>query len=93
MLGFLIGGGFFDFFQNADNKIRAKFSADLENASNGDYDSWVAHPIGRSALVTLLDQYPRNIHKGAEKAISQDKKGFELATNALEESDVAYLMR
>ena len=81
------GGHFFDFFQNADNEIRTKFSADLEHASNGKYDSWEAHPIGRLALIILLDQFPRNIHRGTAKAFAQDKKVFELAINALENND------
>ena len=81
------GGHFFDFFQNADNEIRTKFGADLEHASNGKYDSWEVLPIGRLALIILLDQFPRNIHRGTAKAFSQDKKVFELAIKALGNND------
>ncbi len=81
------GGHFFDFFQKADKEIRSKFSADLDNASNGKYDSWEAHPIGRLALIILLDQFPRNIHRGTAKAFAQDKKVFALAITALENND------
>ena len=81
------GGHFFDPFQKADNEIRSKFNGDLENASNGKYDSWEAHPIGRLALIILLDQFPRNIHRGTAKAFSQDKKVFELAIGALDSND------
>ncbi len=81
------GGHFFDFSRKADEEVRSKFNADLENASNGIYDSWETHPIGRLALIILLDQFPRNIHRGTAEAFTQDKKVFTLAMKALDNND------
>ena len=81
------GGHFFDLFQKADKKIRELFIVDLENASNGDYDLWATTPMGRLALIILLDQFPRNIHRGTAQAFAQDEKVFALSIDALENSD------
>lgn len=78
------GGHFFDPFQKADKEITLKFNHDLETAGKGGYDSWEEHPIAQLALIILLDQFPRNIHRGTAQAFSQDEKVFTLAMRALE---------
>ncbi|MBF2760527.1 MAG: DUF924 domain-containing protein [Ectothiorhodospiraceae bacterium AqS1] len=44
----------------------------LEDAAEGKIDDWGATPRGRLALVILLDQIPRNIHRASKAAFMHD---------------------
>ena len=48
-----------------DHEIRKEFANDVELASKGALDHWAHNPRGRLALILLLDQFRRNIHRGA----------------------------
>ena len=55
-----------------DRVCAARFTAQLENAARGALDDWAGTPHGRLALVILLDQMPRNIHRGSPAAFAHD---------------------
>lgn len=55
-----------------DRECAARFSALLDDAAQGVLDSWAGTPHGRLALVILLDQMPRNIHRGSPAAFAHD---------------------
>ena len=55
-----------------DRECAARFAASLEDAARGALDGWTATPQGRLALVILLDQMPRNIHRGSPAAFAHD---------------------
>ena len=55
-----------------DRECTTRFAAALEDAARGDLDGWAATPHGRLALVILLDQMPRNIHRGSAAAFAHD---------------------
>jgi len=57
-----------------DAHIRERFGADLERAARGALDPWAAHPRGALALVIVLDQFSRHIHRGTPAAFAQDPK-------------------
>ena len=57
-----------------DRECATKFGALLENAARGALDGWAGTPSGRLALVVLLDQMPRNIHRGSPAAFTYDAK-------------------
>ena len=55
-----------------DNECATRFAASLEDAARGALDDWAGTPQGRLALVILLDQMPRNIHRGSPAAFAHD---------------------
>ena len=55
-----------------DDECAARFTALLDDAACGGLGGWTATPRGRLALVILLDQMPRNIHRGSPAAFMHD---------------------
>ena len=55
-----------------DSTCAARFAALLEDAARDGLDSWAGSAHGRLALVLLLDQMPRNIHRGSPDAFMHD---------------------
>jgi uncharacterized protein (DUF924 family) len=68
-----------------DRQIRERFAADVERAGAGGYDGWRTFPRGTLALLILLDQFPRNIHRGYPRAYAFDGKARELCLAGLDE--------
>lgn len=66
-----------------DAEIRRRFGAWVEAAVRGDLDAWVATPRGRLALIVLLDQFARNIHRGGPEAFAGDAKAQGLVLDGL----------
>ena len=69
-----------------DARCRDLFGAPLANALHGKLDSWTATDHGLVALVVLLDQFPRNIHRGTAQAFSGDLRALALAQDAITSS-------
>ena len=61
-----------------DHEIRKEFTNDVELASDGKLDHWAHKPRGRLALILLLDQFRRNIHRGTAEAYQKDKVALKL---------------
>jgi uncharacterized protein (DUF924 family) len=68
-----------------DRACTERFAATLEAAVNGELDHWQESPRGRLALILVLDQLSRNIHRRTAAAYQQDgralaacRKGIEL---------------
>jgi uncharacterized protein (DUF924 family) len=57
-----------------DATLRERFGADCERAARGALDHWLKTPDGALALVLLLDQLPRNLHRGDKRAYACDAK-------------------
>lgn len=55
-----------------DRECATRFAASLGDAARGALDHWADTPHGRLALVILLDQIPRNIHRGSPEAFAHD---------------------
>ena len=72
------------FGENADfdHQIQTEFASDVESASNGELDHWADEPRGRLALILLIDQFRRNIHRNTAKAFSHDKSRSSCASKA-----------
>jgi uncharacterized protein (DUF924 family) len=66
---------------DVDREINEKFRALVEAAERGELDSWGATARGRLALVILLDQFTRNIHRGTPKAFASDAKAVALSAS------------
>ena len=71
-----------------DHEIEKAFAGDVENACGGKLDHWAAEPRGRLALIILIDQFRRNIHRNTAKAFSMDKLALKLCVEgAMERKD------
>lgn len=67
--------------RNHDAEIRDRFAALHERAARGELDKdWSATPRGTVALVVVLDQFSRHIHRGTPAAFAQDPAAQRLVT-------------
>ncbi|MGE0559663.1 MAG: DUF924 family protein [Burkholderiales bacterium] len=66
-----------------DAEIRARFAALVQAAAFGRHDDWTATPQGRLALIVLLDQFPRNMHRGSARAFAYDGLARRLALEGI----------
>lgn len=62
-----------------DAEIRERFGGLHERASRGDLADWAATSKGRLALIVVLDQFSRHIHRGTARAFAQDPGAQKLA--------------
>jgi uncharacterized protein (DUF924 family) len=67
----------------ADAVIAARFTGLLERATRGELDDWSRAPHSRLALVIVLDQFPRSVHRGTAQAYAQDTKALTLALEGI----------
>lgn len=72
---------------DVDAIITEYFGALHARATRGELDSWSGTPEGRFALIILLDQLSRNIHRGKPEAFANDDKVLPLVEDALERGD------
>lgn len=61
-----------------DALIRQEFGSLVAQASKGELYNWAEQAEGRLALILLLDQFRRNIHRGTPKAFSRDAQAVKL---------------
>jgi uncharacterized protein (DUF924 family) len=66
-----------------DTDCRRNFAKLLPRARDGALDHWCETPDGALALVLLLDQMPRNIHRGSADAFACDAKARSVARQAV----------
>jgi uncharacterized protein (DUF924 family) len=66
-----------------DAAIRDRFGAWLPAARQGACDAWAATPEGALALCILLDQFPRNLHRGSAEAFAGDTHARAIARAAV----------
>jgi uncharacterized protein (DUF924 family) len=70
-----------------DQTIRERFLATYEAGARGELDAWADTPEGALALVILLDQFPRNMFRGQERAFAADPLARAAAGRALARDD------
>lgn len=66
-----------------DREIRTRFLDTYEAAKDGQLSSWRNSAAGALALLILLDQFPRNMFRGSDRAFATDKLAREIAAEAL----------
>lgn len=70
-----------------DAAIRERFGALHERAARGELDrTWPATPPGRLALIVVLDQFSRHIHRDTPAAFAQDPAAQRLALDGIREN-------
>ncbi|WP_439598540.1 DUF924 family protein [Falsiroseomonas sp.] len=66
-----------------DASIRTAFGDLLVPARTGALDTWAETPDGALALLLVLDQFPRNLHRGSPEAFASDEHGRAIARQAV----------
>ncbi|WP_429027152.1 DUF924 family protein [Aeromonas veronii] len=66
-----------------DALLASSFGELAEAAAKGSLAHWADLPSGRLALILLLDQLPRNIHRGTPAAFAQDPLARDLCLKGL----------
>ena len=61
-----------------DARMREEFGDLVGQALEGKLDHWAKSADGRLALILLLDQLCRNIHRGTARAFAGDKRALKL---------------
>jgi uncharacterized protein (DUF924 family) len=67
-----------------DAAVRDRFLATHEAAAAGRLARWPQTPEGALALLLLLDQFPRNMFRGAPRAFATDREARRAAQVALD---------
>lgn len=68
-----------------DAEIRDRFGGLHERAVRGDLEDWAETVRGRLALIVVLDQFSRHIHRGTARAFAQDRAAQTLALEGIDE--------
>ena len=66
-----------------DAEVRSRFAALVDKARAGHLDDWAQSPEGALALVILLDQMTRNIHRDSPEMFAADGKALAIAKQAV----------
>jgi uncharacterized protein (DUF924 family) len=67
-----------------DDRVRTVLGPAAEAAASGRLDAWAETPHGALARILLLDQVPRNIHRGTPAAFAADALALDAARAAIE---------
>lgn len=67
-----------------DKELKARFSSTIEAAASGQLDHWLQEPDSTLALIVLLDQFTRNIHRGTAAAFAYDAQALAACEHALD---------
>lgn len=76
-------GRWFEHDEGFDAECSRRFLALHERAAHGELDAWKDETASALALVLLLDQFPRNLFRGASRAYATDTQAREVARHAL----------
>ena len=69
--------------EDFDREVNRRFGDALVAVAAGAKDDWGKEAEGALALIILLDQFSRNIHRGTPKAFAQDAKALKTAHEAI----------
>ena len=67
-----------------DSVVRERFAGLLVEARSGAHDAWASTPRGRLALILVLDQFSRHVHRGRPEAFDSDRKAQKLTRDGLD---------
>jgi uncharacterized protein (DUF924 family) len=74
-----------------DREIAGRFASVLEAAARGACAHWETDPRSCLALVIVLDQFPRNIHRATPLAFAHDAQALETARRGVAAGHLAAL--
>lgn len=67
-----------------DREVRERFAALPRRAALGAFEAWRDAPESTVALLLVLDQFPRNLHRDDRRAFAFDAQAREVALAALD---------
>ena len=74
-----------------DDMIRIRFGDTVGAALRGDLDHWARSARGRLALIIVLDQFTRHVHRGTKRAFAGDRAAQRHAMKAIAQGEDHYL--
>jgi len=80
-----------DVQRSVDEALRTRFGALVERALMGELAQWADGPRRRLSLILLLDQFPRNIHRGTARAFAGDEQALGLTLSGMQSAADAAL--
>lgn len=66
-----------------DRNLEHRFGEVLKQAKEGRFDHWHQTATGSLALIVVLDQFSRNIHRESPLAFAADTKALQLALDGI----------
>jgi len=66
-----------------DAEIKQRFEHTIIQAKNKELDEWKEDPIGRLALIILLDQFTRNLFRKSKEAFASDSYALQLCKEGI----------
>lgn len=88
---FWFGGDAAELVEMRDRDLESRFGALAARALAGELAAWADSPRRRLALILLLDQLPRNVHRGTAEAFAGDAAAARLAAEGLTQAADAAL--
>ncbi|HEY6514831.1 MAG TPA: DUF924 family protein [Steroidobacteraceae bacterium] len=76
----------------ADELVRSGFGSLVERAATGELAAWADSPRRRLSLILLLDQFPRHVYRGSERAFATDREALQLTLSGMQSAADAALM-
>ena len=73
--------------ENIDEAIAGRFGSLVRSAADRGLNAWTSSPRGRLALIILLDQFTRNIHRDTPQAFAHDSYARRLCLEGVEMGD------
>ena len=74
----------FDQDPEFDAEIERRFGSDVEAAIAGGFSEWEFSADGMLALILMLDQFTRNMHRSTARAFEGDRRALALAKAAID---------
>lgn len=72
---------------DVDEQIRTRFGGLVAQAVAGKLDGWTETADGTLALLILIDQFSRNLHRGKAEAFAGDARARHIARAAVAKND------
>ena len=76
-----------------DTALRERFGTLHAEAAGGGLGEWEESADGRMALILVLDQMSRNLHRGDPRAFAQDARARDVARRAIAAGDHVFAPR
>ena len=77
--------------RRTDEQVRSRFGDLIERAAAGELAAWADSPRRRLSLILLLDQFPRHVYRGTERAFAADRAALALTLSGMQSAADAAL--
>ena len=90
-MAFWFGGDSPEMTEMRDRDLESRYAPLMQRALAGELAAWADSPRRRLALILLLDQLPRNIHRGTAQAFGGDAAALRLTQEGIDQAADAAL--